>query len=213
MTALLQKDLTRKYLVSYWVIAFASVCQTETFPLFAMSHLGGLGLEEKSIGLVGTLAGLVFCIGQYFSFTQAMKVFGLVGALRFGAFWGSVPVVFMPFSLFLSGWVQLSYLAFIIGTLMTCNGVYLGCNTIGANRTVDASQRAAMNGLSSLGTSVSRGLGPITAGVLVAFSMTSGVIPPALGGWFIYLILGFLGLFSYYITLSIPEEKEDAEYR
>jgi MFS family permease len=213
MGSIMGNETTRTYLVSYWAIAFTSVCQQEAFPLFAMSHFGGLGLEEKTIGIVGTLSGLMFCIGQYFIFTQAMKLFGLVRALRMGAFWGNVPVILMPFSLFMTGWIQILYLSFITGTLMICGSVYLGCNTIGANRTVDSSQRAAMNGLSSLGTSVGRGLGPIVAGFLVAFSMTSGVIPAEFGGWFIYLVLGTIGLVSYWSTLRIldPDEEPDNE--
>jgi len=156
MAAIFSNEMTRIYLMSYWITAFASVCQTEALPLVAMSHLGGLGLDEKAIGVIGTLSGLIFCVGQYFVFTQAMMLLGFVQSIRLGAFWGTVPTILIPFSLYMSGAVQLVYLSFISGTLMICNSVYLGRNTIGANRSVESSQRAAMNGLSGLGTSIGR---------------------------------------------------------
>ena len=76
---------------------------------------------------------------------------------------------------------------------MTMNAIYLGANTIGANRSVEASHRAAMNGLASLATSIGRGLGPVAAGFLVAFSLTAGVIPASLGGWFAYVFMTAMG--------------------
>ena len=50
-------------------------------------------------------------------------------------------------------------------------------------------------------------MGPIVAGLLVAFSMTAGVIPPGFGGWFIYLVLGALGFLAYWSTHWVPVEE------
>jgi tetrahydromethanopterin S-methyltransferase subunit E len=38
--------------------------------------------------------------------------------------------------------------------------------------------------------------------------MTSGIIPPDLGGWFIDVIFGLIGFLSFWSTLHIPEEEE-----
>ena len=89
---------------------------------------------------------------------------------------------------------------------MVAGSVYAGCNTIGANRTVESSQRATMNGLNSLGTSIARGSGPIFAGLLVAFSMTSGLVSPELGGWVVYVVLTGIGVISCVVTWLIPDE-------
>lgn len=208
MASLWNKPTVKAYMIANWVNSFSNVCQGEAFPLFAMATVGGLGLEEKLIGTVGTLAGLMYCIGQYLIFTFVMKTYGLVGALRWGAFWGAVPVIAIPLSLFLSGWWQIAYLALISGIIMICNSVFLGCNTIGSNRSVEPYERATMNGMSSIGTSIGRGLGPICAGLLVAALMTSPILPASLGGWFLYGLLGAIGVASYLTTLQIPEEKD-----
>lgn len=208
MASLWNKPTVKAYMVAYWANSFSNVCQGEAFPLFAMATVGGLGLEEKLIGTVGTLAGLMYCIGQYLVFTFVMKNYGLVGALRWGAFWGAVPVVGIPLSLFLTGWLQIAYLAFVTGIIMICNSVFLGCSTIGANRSVEPFERATMNGMSSIGTSIGRGLGPICAGLLVAALMTSPILPASLGGWCLYGLLGVIGVASYLTTLKISKGED-----
>lgn len=194
---LMANRATRLFMVSSWVYSFANVAQSEAFPLFAMSQLGrGLGMAEKDIGLVGTLSGLIYLIGQYVTFSAVMRYMGLVQAMRYGALFANLPIIFVPISLYLprsSGgggdWSRIVYLSVLMGVAMVSGSVYLGCNTIGANRTVDASQRATMNGLSSVGTSIGRGMGPICAGFLVTYSMKpTSWIPPAVGGWVVYSI-------------------------
>jgi hypothetical protein len=211
MREIMSKPRTRAFLTSYWLYSFASVAQSEAFPLFAMAHLGqGLGMGESSIGMVGTVSGLIYCVGQYFTFSVMMNHFGLVRSLRYGALFANLPVIFIPLSLYMpSGWTQIGFLSFLSGVSMISGSVYLGCSTIGANRTVDATSRATMNGLSSLGTSIGRGAGPIVAGFLVAGCMASGFLPPHFGGWVLYIVLLAMGLLAYLTTLSIPENGEE----
>ncbi|KAG7369034.1 major facilitator superfamily transporter [Nitzschia inconspicua] len=205
------KPRTRAFLISSWLYSFASVAQSEAFPLFAMAHPGqGLGLRESSIGMVGTISGLIYCIGQYFTFSMMMNRFGLVRSLRYGALFANLPIIVIPLSLYIrSGWTQIVLLSFLSGISMIFGSVYLGCNTIGANRSVDATSRATMNGLSSLGTSIGRGAGPIVAGFVVTGCMASGFFPPNYGGWVLYIILLAMGMLAYWSTLSISEMEDD----
>ena len=200
---------TRAYLISFWINSFTSVCQSETFPLYAMSKKGGLSMEESSIGAVGATSGMIYCIMQYFVFTQAMKHFGLVQTLRLGSLGCGIPVILIPFSMFLNGSIQILYISFVSGIVSVSFSVFAGCNTIGGNRSVDPSQRAAMNGVSGMGVALARGIGPIFAGSLVTFGLTSGVVAPEFGGWFIYIIVAMVGIFSYRSSLLVPEEDED----
>jgi MFS family permease len=101
-------------------------------------------------------------------------------------------------------------LGVLSGVSMISGSVYMGCNTIGANRTVPPNQRATMNGLSSVGTSIGRALGPICAGFLVSvFMSSSSGIPGAavFGGWIVYVVLVAMGMGAYWTTLSIPDEE------
>jgi MFS family permease len=211
MQEIMSKPSTRAFLISYWLYSFANVAQSEAFPLFAMAHLGqGLGMQESSIGMVGTVSGLIYCIGQYFTFSLMMKHLGLMKSLQYGALFANVPLIFIPCSMYMQRkWFQIGFLSFLQGISMISGSVYLGCNTIGANRTVDSGSRATMNGLSSLGTSMGRGLGPIIAGFLVAVCMSSGIIPGAIAGWVLYVVLLTIGLMAFWSTLSIPAGKAD----
>jgi len=54
----------------------------------------------------------------------------------------------------------------IMGITSISGTVLIGCVSIGSNRSVEASQRASMQGLCGVGTSIGRALGPIFAGIL-----------------------------------------------
>ena len=161
----------RYFLATMWAFAFTSLVSLETFPLFAMASIdhGGLGLDETSIGLVQTVAALVFITSQPFAFRRITEHFGFLGALKVAALARSICVLAVPFSVFLSkdrrG--QLAYLGLVLGLLGIGGSIFSGCTTMGLNGCVtDASVRASMNGVHSMGGSLGRGLGPIAAGFL-----------------------------------------------
>jgi MFS family permease len=188
---------------SYWFYTFCSVAQSEVFPLFAMSNHGGLGLTESSIGVIVAVSGLVYCLGQYHTFTTCTSRFGLVRSMQVGTLLSCLPLAAMPMGSFLTGPVQSLYLGTIMGICLIWGNVFLGTMTIAANQSVEAHQRARMNGVIGLGASVARASGPIFAGCLVTFTMTSDSLPPAAGGWVVYGVLLVLGLGAYYVTLLI----------
>jgi MFS family permease len=163
----------RILLVSYWVYTFTSVAQSEAFPLVAMSHNGGLGLSETSIGIIVAISGLIYCLGQYITFTTCLRNFGVVRTMRYGALGACLPLSLMPFGLYMTGLVQALYLATIMGIILIFGNVFLGTSTMATNQTVEPHQRARMNGVSALGTSVARGAGPLFAGWMVSVVISS----------------------------------------
>jgi MFS family permease len=202
----------RILLVSYWVYTFTSVAQSEAFPLVAMSHNGGLGLNETSIGIIVAISGLIYCLGQYITFTTFLRHFGVVKTMRYGALGACLPLGLMPFGLYMTGLVQTLYLATIMGIILIFGNVFVGTSTMVTNQTVEPHQRARMNGVCGLGTSIARGAGPLFAGLMVSVVMSSTVIPLALSLWVIYGTLIIAGLFAYWTTLLVPEEiKQDYE--
>jgi hypothetical protein len=70
-----------------------------------------------------------------------------------------------------------------------------------------------MNGLAGLGGSVAKGIGPTFAGVLVAFSLSSGVFTPEVGAVFMFMVIGIfgsLGTVAVYFLLHDPDEEDDS---
>jgi hypothetical protein len=65
-----------------------------------------------------------------------------------------------------------------------------------------------MNGLSMLGGSFAKGLGPVFAGGLVGFSY-SGVFKPQIGSWFIFLVIGLLATLTARWTTSVLRKMPD----
>ena len=107
----------------------------------------------------------------------------------------------------------LAFLAVLMAIIMIYNSVFYACITIATNRTVDASRRARLNGLSSIGASVGRGLGPILAGWLVSVAMSTNnptadplADPQYLGAVIIYVVLAVMGILSFFSTMRLADE-------
>lgn len=94
---------TRNYLLVYWMYSFAAVAVDEGFPLFCISHRGGLGLTEASIGKILSGSGLIYVICQYFVYAAIVERFGVERSIAIGA-WCSGPMLcLIPISLLLNG--------------------------------------------------------------------------------------------------------------
>lgn len=227
--SLLSNSYTFDHLMSYWINGFVNVATNGAFPLFAMSLTGGLGLTETSIGLMGTISGLIFCFCQYFVFTTLMDRRGLYGSMRLGALLANLPVALFPFALLIGNnhrSIQIMYLSTLMSIMMVFNSVFYACISIATIRTVDTSHRATLNGLSSLGASLGRGAGPIVAGWLVAFSMSPSMsssdgedhdcdglfdrfhhrlVPAKYGSIIVYSVLALLGYWGYSSTRKLND--------
>ena len=73
--------------------------------------------------------------------------------------------------------------------------VFFSSISVATNRTVTASHRATMNGLSMLGGSATKGLGPVSAGCLAALCFSSVLFPARFGGCVVFAVIaGFASL-------------------
>ncbi|CAB9497580.1 ZINC INDUCED FACILITATOR [Seminavis robusta] len=213
MTGLWKNTQTRKHLIAYWLFSFAVVCLDESFPLFCISAKGGLGLSEGAIGQILSTAGLFFALSQYAIYVQTVDRFGLYPSLWIGCTVGFLPVLFIPLSLGLNKspygygtqepdgistttalqWSTFLFLMIIMAVSKVFCCMFFSSVSIALNKTVDATQRAALNGLATLGGSIAKGAGPIVAGVLVSVSYSS-ISPPCYGSVVIFTTVALLGL-------------------
>lgn len=204
-----------KVILTYWLYTLVSVAQAECFPLFAMSTIGGLAMGTSAIGMVGTLAGLVYVAGQYITFNLTMEKFGPLQTMRYGAFVAGTIVVLYPFGRYLacSPTTQIVVMGLVMGIDMVAGSVFMGANTIEVNKYVDAAQRGKVNGITSMGTSIGQALGPILAGVLTTFFMSPSTYShPEMatrGGWLVYAVLLVIGVIAFWPTLLISDDDDD----
>merc|ERR1711862_30297 len=77
--------------------------------------------------------------------------------------------------------------------------------SIATNRLVPTSHRGTMNGLSVLGGSVFKALGPAVAGALVAFCVSSSVFAsnPVIGSFIVFGLIGFAGVYIGFLAYEI----------
>lgn len=94
----------RYFFYSMWAFAFSSLASLEAFPLFAMTSIdkGGLGLDEISIGMVQTVSACFFIVGQYATFTVAMKKLGWRKMIPISLLGRSLLLLLIPLGLYVS---------------------------------------------------------------------------------------------------------------
>ena len=175
------------HLYVYWIFSFLNIAADELFPLFCLSKLSGLGLQEKQISSILGGTTIVYGLLQYFLLTGLVHKLGLYPTLRIGIFFCVPPSLLIPLgSLWLAGgmtdgsngsiesddltvWTAL-YLCTVLAALKSFSSVAFSTITMATNKTVDTiDQRATLNGIASLGGSFAKACGPVFAGTLFSF--------------------------------------------
>ncbi len=229
LSTLWSKRSTRNHLLVYWIYSFVSIQVDEAFPLFCISQSGGLGLSEDNIGKILSGSGVLFAMLQYFVYATIVNRYGLYPSIRISIFLGAPIVALIPFCILFfhqdkndrvvgknddnNGnslpWSALIFLSVVMAGYRILTNIFFSSITVATNRTVPAAQRASMNGLSMLGGSLSKACGPAFAGFLVAFCLSSGVVPQKIGGALIFVVIAFLGVSVAFVTTFLLKEFDD----
>jgi hypothetical protein len=210
IASLMADKKVRECLTCYWVMTFASTANSECFPLFAMAREGGLSLGETSIGTMGAISVLVFCICQYFIFSVSMKYLKLHKTMLFSGFLAVIPAILIPVSLLIpSKTAVIAYLGIINGMLSVFFSNWNAALSITQNRAVHPRSRSRVNGLAAVGTAVARGFGPLFAGVLVTLSYTDGIVPVQYGSLVFYSVVVALGGVAFVINSKLEDDNAE----
>lgn len=188
-----------------------AISRAEAFPLFCMSKRGGLSTSEAEIGKILSGSGLIFASLQYVIFATIVDRWGVYPALKLGSLVSTLLVLTVPLSVPLNAHADLGrvstssfiFLCVIMATIRIFSMTFQSTITIATNSTVPATHRATMNGLSMLGGSFAKGMGPVFAGLLVSYSLSSGIIDPRWGSVLIFSVIGGLGLAASCYTVCV----------
>ena len=206
------RKTTRQHLVLYWFFSFVVISIDEIFPLFCISKDSGLGVQESQIGNILTGTGIFYVIIQYVMVTQLVDAFGYYTTMRIGTLCSLPFCILIPISLLTNrnaseGELTLSTMSFlsvVYAIIRAFSSVTFSTITMTTNRTVPTSHRATMNGLSMLGGSLAKGLGPAFAGIL--FSSSAANITAPFGSVFVYAVISILGIGIFVQSLYLPEQ-------
>ena len=211
---------TRRHVWLYAVFSFIVSAVDDAFPLFCMSHNGGLSLSEAKIGKVLSSAGLVFASFQYTVFAIIIDQFGMHSALKIGSILGNTIVFLIPLSLILNRNAKFDgdltfpayiFLTIVMGTCKVFTCLFFASLAISANKTVPRSQRARMNGLNMVSGSIGKALGPTFAGLLISFCLSSGFIQPVHGTVLVFFTISALGAVAVIQTWMLYEVEEQKQ--
>lgn len=221
ISSLMKRQGTREHLFIYWGYSFLIVSVDEVFPLFCISKSSGLGITEKIIGNILSGSGFFYMCIQYFLITNLVSRFGLYKSLRIGTIL-SVPLAcFIPISLIANtgapdgtlAMTALVFLSALYAIIRSFSSVVFSTITMTCNRSVPAHQRASMNGLSMLGGSLAKSIGPLFGGIL--FSTSVNNVTPPFGSVIVYGTITLLGvclsLRAYYLREYDGHENKSKE--
>jgi len=239
LSYLWSKTDTRNHLIVFWIFSFVAIAIDEAFPLFCISKKGGLGLSEKEIGKILSATGFIFAVFQYHVYAWIVDRYGLRRSIQLGALLSAPLVTFVPISLLFNNapsdnmnveqidvgeetesatssitnssptWTSFLYLSFLLSFIRIFGLIFFSSITIAINRTVIPSHRGTTNGLSMLGGSVAKGLGPIFAGLLVSSGISSGVFAPKVGAAVVFVVIGTCSSIAAGITLYLLVENKN----
>jgi hypothetical protein len=220
MASLWSQRKTRNHLLVYWIYSFVSITVDEAFPLFCISREAGLGLSEGTIGKILSGSGLIFACCQYFVYAWTLNRYGLQRSIQIGALLSGPIISLVPIALLLNRdsvdnsltWTAYAFLSILLAAYRVFGLVFFSSITVATNRTVIASHRGSMNGLSMLGGSFAKGLGPLFSGFLVAFSVSSGVFQPHVGAVVVFVVIGLVGCLPAAMTFTLlRDDGEDGQ--
>lgn len=221
IAALWSNTNVRRHLVVYWISSFVSVAQDEGFPLFCLSLDAGLGLSENGIGSILSASGFVFLAIQLLFYAPLVDRIGLYGSMRLATVALPPLAALIPLALWFNrdaipGQITWGAFAYLVANLALARAfglTYFSGITVATNRLVPPSQRATLNGFGGLGASVAKSLGPAFAGLLVAFSFSSGWFTPHVGAWFLFATIGAVNVVTTVAAFCLlredPDEEED----
>lgn len=193
----------------------------ETFPLYCISKTSGLGITEKIICRILSGSAVFYICIQYFLITGMVSRFGFYKSLRIATFLSIPLAFFVPVSLVINrgapeGTLALASFVFVsavYGIIRSFSSVVFSTITMTMNRTVPENQRASMNGLSMLGGSFTKALGPLFGGIL--FSTSVNHVTPPFGSIVVYSTIAFLGVClgiqAYFLREYDGQEGESAK--
>ena len=167
-------------------------------------------MSERKIGQILSTSGIIFAVSQYFIQTFVYNQLGLYGSIRTGAILCAPMVFLVPVSLLINRGYSPSdkddqdaispftfaYLCIVLALSKTVLLVFFANISVAINRTVSTDSRAALNGLSILGSSVAKGLGPSFAGVTATLSVA------VLGKFGSLLMFGSVGFVASLVAIA-----------
>ncbi|KAH7337116.1 major facilitator superfamily domain-containing protein [Rhizoctonia solani] len=204
----------RKIIISYAITTFVTVAISALMVLWLYTpvNIGGMGFSSAEIGTALVIAGLVGNIMSVIVFPPLERRVGALRVYRFSMVMLVATVLTFPLghAFTITGGKKGAYLGAsamlgvrgLGGMVFVSNLLLINCSA--------PSRRSlgSINGIAQMAASASRGVGPVMATSLFAFSAQSNI----LGGNLIWLGLSAVALMGLVVACQIPNSRPlDAE--
>lgn len=194
-------------LLLYSLLALMDIMLQELIPLFCYAPVssGGLGVEASAVGAVLTATGISILAFQILMLPCLLKRFSTTGLLRTSTLLLVPIVILMPNVSLAPESLRWPLFVVLISASKALAGAFFTCAFMLINNSVPPGGRGSVQGIAMMLASVSRGVGPVAASMLFAWSLVNGLDVPGLGVRFVFLLSGLMGLVSWLVACRMDD--------
>ena len=190
-------------MVSTFIFSMAS----EIFGIWAILSIseGGLNFNPSNIGIIQSIQSFIFLLGQILIYSSVVKLFGKLNSFRIGFFFFSI-VGLTPLLNLISFNQYLLWIGIVLWSIIRTLGMILTATTtnIFLLNAVPSNLQGLM-GISQSGSCISRTIGQLSAGYLLAISKSISIQIFLIDVFIPFFIIGIFSIFN--ILLTIPIDK------
>ena len=200
---------------AYFWLSFVSIVYDEIFPLWVMSDRdkGGLSMPQIHIGQIMSFTGMILLFYTFCLYPICAKALGSKMGFRVGQFLAAPCFLITTLLHYVPANSSMLIPLTIAAVSITKMSVALAFSSIALllNETVSAEKRASMNGLSMSLGSLSKGLGPFSGSLTLAWSINNG-LPFPLDSHFVYICIFIIAIASSCLPLrSVADDRRENE--
>eukprot|EP01119_Soliformovum_irregulare_P016403 TRINITY_DN4736_c0_g1_i2.p1 TRINITY_DN4736_c0_g1~~TRINITY_DN4736_c0_g1_i2.p1 ORF type:complete len:505 (-),score=111.80 TRINITY_DN4736_c0_g1_i2:22-1536(-) len=192
----------------YVVMAGISIVYDEVYSLWCITDIqyGGLGFDEKRVGLSMIPAGIITITANLFLVPILDRKIGPISSFKIGNAITLIQFALLPTTNLWAGysdvglWFQLVFCVLLrsFGSTLSFTNMFILINNC-----VSRDRLGTMNGLGQSSAALARAFGPAVGGVVYAWSITEGHRFP-FDSYFVFLTLSLLSFIQFFIALRLP---------
>ena len=197
----------------YCFHSFNAIALQEIFPLWLLSSKahGGLDLQASYIGTIISIVGLSLLIFQAFVYPWLAKKYSITQLMKYAMIFLVPSIILMPFVSAFEIEFAIFFCTFLRCLQMCLVMCMFTAIFLAINNASDDENRGAANGLAMLIGSTAKALGPISASVIFAWSITGDNHSFPFAHHFTFFIIAFLTFILYLLLLFVPSAKLNGE--
>ncbi|KAG2185948.1 hypothetical protein INT43_002386 [Umbelopsis isabellina] len=204
----------KKVILSYILICFMVIMESELFVLWTTSELtsGGLGFNSKQLGTILAIGGLGMMFMQIVVYPRLQRRFGTLPVFQTALALATVLLFSQGFIRILAQkhWEQALWTVLILTVLLKASIVtvlFTSSMILVATHGANSDKRGFINGLAEALAAGVRAIGPALGGTTYSWALSASYLPQWLQWQFVFFIVSSASLSNFIASLWIRDPR------